>query len=76
MKTSFIDQGFEDISLIGVNYLNTPRIIASRVNEDHFLTDLPGSKSFTQQLILVLKTLMYHLLLIWIDYQSLLLQTE
>ena len=50
-ETSFIDQGFEDISLIGVNYLNTPRIIASRVNEDHFLTDLPGSKSFTQQLI-------------------------
>ena len=50
-EASFIDQGFEDISLIGVNYLTTPRIIASRVNEDDKLTALPGSKSFTQQLV-------------------------
>ena len=50
-EASFADQGFEDISLIGVNYLNTPRIIASKVNEDDKLTALPGNKSFTQQLI-------------------------
>ena len=50
-ESSFIDQGFEDISLIGVNYLNTPRIIASRVNEEEQLSSLPGSKSFTQQII-------------------------
>ena len=50
-EQSFIDQGFEDISLIGVNYLTTPRIIASRVNEEAQLSSLPGSKSFTQQLI-------------------------
>ena len=50
-EQSFVDQGFEDISLIGVNYLNTPRIIASRVNEEEQLSSLPGSKSFTQQII-------------------------
>ena len=52
-ESSFVDQGFEDISLIGVNYLRTPRIIASRVNETSkdTLKSLPGGKSFTQQLI-------------------------
>ena len=52
-ESSFVDQGFEDISLIGVNYLRTPRIIASRINETtkDSLKSLPGGKSFTQQLI-------------------------
>jgi hypothetical protein len=46
----FIDQGFEDISISKPNYFSTPRIIASKVNEDAKLTSLPGNKSMTMRL--------------------------
>ena len=45
----FIDQGFEDISISKPNYFSTPRIIASKVNEDAKLTNLPGNKSMTMR---------------------------
>ena len=48
----FIDQGFEDISLSSDNYLSTPRIICSQVNENQFLQDYPGRKSFTLEFTL------------------------
>ena len=51
-ETSFIDQGFEDISLIANNYMSSPRIIASRINETTLLTDLPDNKSFTMNISL------------------------
>ena len=45
----FIDQGFEEISISNSNYFSTPRIIASKVNEDAKLTNLPGNKSMTMR---------------------------
>ena len=46
-EISFIDQGFEDISIGSPNKLSSPRIICSKVNENARLTSLPESKSFT-----------------------------
>jgi hypothetical protein len=45
----FIDQGFEEISISQPNYFSTPRLIASKVNEDAKLTNLPGNKSMTMR---------------------------
>lgn len=45
----FVDQGFEDISLTSNNFLSTPRIICSKVNEFAYLQDYPGRKSFTME---------------------------
>ncbi len=51
-EVSFADQGFESISLSGINHLTSPRIIASKVNEQAVLSSsLPGGKSFTQELV-------------------------
>ena len=48
----FAVQEVEDISLNDINYLNSPRIIASRVNETNnaTLTVLPGDRSFNMSL--------------------------
>ena len=48
----FIDQGFEDVSLTSNNFLSTPRIICSKVNENAYLQDFPGRKSFTMEVTL------------------------
>ena len=48
----FVDQGFEPISINQINYLNSPRLICSKVNEDQKLTNLPGNKSLNMRLIL------------------------
>jgi hypothetical protein len=42
----FIDQGYDTITLNKANYLDSPRIICSEVNQDAKLTAMPGSKSF------------------------------
>ena len=49
-EVSFADQGFESVSLTGITHLTSPRIIASKVNEQDKLTSLPGGKSFTQEM--------------------------
>ena len=48
-ETAFLDQGYQDISLFGRTQLDSPRIIASKVNEldKSTLLALPGGKSFT-----------------------------
>jgi len=46
------DQGFEEISLVTDNYMSTPRMVASRINETTSLTTLPDNKSFTMNLSL------------------------
>ena len=46
-ETSFLDRGFEPVTLNKTNYLSSPRIIASKINEKNLLTTLPGNKSFT-----------------------------
>lgn len=47
---AFVDQGFEDVSLVKTTELNSPRLIASQINENIHLTDFPGNKSFTMEL--------------------------
>lgn len=49
-EQSFADQGYENISLGVPNNLSTPRLLASKKNEDVLLNDLPGNKSFTLDL--------------------------
>ena len=52
-ETPFKDMGFENISLVTDNYMSSPRLIASRINETTSLTTLPDNKSFTLNLSLV-----------------------
>ena len=46
----FIDNGFENISVNKPNYLDSARIICSKVNENVKLTTLPGNKSMNLRL--------------------------
>jgi hypothetical protein len=46
----FIDQGFEQINLNATNYFSSPRLVASKVNEDSKTTNLPANKSLTLNL--------------------------
>jgi hypothetical protein len=48
----FTDVGFEPIMINSPNYLDSTRIIASKVNEDNKLSNLPGNKSMNIRLIL------------------------
>ena len=51
-ETPFIDSGFSDITINQKNYFDSPRMIASKVNEDAQLTTVPGSKSLNMRLFL------------------------
>ena len=46
-ENSFIDRGFENISLTSNNYFENPRLVCSPTNESTKLPNLPGNKSFT-----------------------------
>jgi len=48
--TSFLDQGFVDVTLNSNNEFGSPRIICSQINEDTYLSNFPGKKSFTMEL--------------------------
>jgi hypothetical protein len=52
-EESFVDNGFVSVDLAGQNTFDTPRMIASNVNEANKLSALPGNKSFTLETILV-----------------------
>ena len=49
---SFVDKGFQEVSLFQENYFDSPRIVASKENEDQYLTTLPGNKSLTMNMTL------------------------
>ena len=51
-EIAFIDNGFEPITINAPNYLDSTRIIASKVNEDNKLSNLPGNKSMNIRLTL------------------------
>tara|TARA_E500000331_G_C17270933_1_gene719213 strand:- start:190 stop:8478 length:8289 start_codon:yes stop_codon:yes gene_type:complete len=51
-EVPYQDKGFETISLVGDNYMSSPRMIASRINETTSLTTLPDNRSFTLNLSL------------------------
>ena len=46
-EISFMDQGFEPVTLNQTSFLPTPRIVASVTNETERLTSLPKNKSLT-----------------------------
>ena len=48
----YVDQGFETISLNETNYLDSPRLIASSINESAYLGSLTGNKSFNMRVLL------------------------
>jgi len=48
----FIDNGFESITLNNSNYLNSSRIVCSKINETNNLTNLTGNKSLNMRLLL------------------------
>jgi len=48
----FTDIGFDPITINAPNYLDSTRIIASKVNEDNKLSNLPGNKSMNMRLTL------------------------
>ena len=48
----FTNIGFEPITINAPNYLDNTRIIASKVNEDNKLANLPGNKSMNMRLTL------------------------
>jgi hypothetical protein len=52
-ESSFVDQGFERINLREMNYLSSPRLICSKINEEELLNELPYNKSFELKLNLV-----------------------
>tara|TARA_R100001594_G_scaffold11834_3_gene26531 strand:- start:134 stop:8512 length:8379 start_codon:yes stop_codon:yes gene_type:complete len=49
-ETPYKDMGFSNISLISDNYMSSPRMIASRINETTSLTTLPDNRSLTLNL--------------------------
>ena len=51
-EKSFIDEGFKSISLEESTYFDTPRLICSDINEQKFITESPGSKSFTMEFLM------------------------
>ena len=48
----YVNNGFETIAINETNYLNTPRLIASKVNENNKLSNVPGAKSLNMRLLL------------------------
>ena len=46
-EVSFIDQGYQPVELNKANFLTTPRLVASEINETTRLTSLPKNKSAT-----------------------------
>ena len=48
----YIQTSTEDITLNTTNYLDSPRIIASKINEDTFLTNIEGNKSMNMTVFL------------------------
>ena len=49
-EVPFVDNGTQSVAINQANYLDTPRIIASRVNELNRLGDLPGNRSMNMSL--------------------------
>ena len=50
IESSYVDQGFEEITLNSKNYFTSTRIVASKINETTYLSGLPGSKSLSMNI--------------------------
>jgi len=47
-----VDNGFQNVTLNTVNYLESPRAIYSEINETEYLSNLPGNKSLNMRISL------------------------
>ena len=45
----YVDKGFEGVSIGENNYMSTPRIVASNINQSNNLSTLPGNKSLNMR---------------------------
>ena len=52
VELPYVDNGFESITLNDNNWLDSPRLIASNVNAENKLSELPGNKSANLKLTL------------------------
>ena len=51
-EKSFLDDGFRSIPLDETSYFSNPKLICSDINEQKFITESPGSKSFTMEFLM------------------------
>jgi hypothetical protein len=51
-EKSFIDNGFTTIPLDATTYFGAPKLVCSDVNEDAFITESPGGRSFTMEFLM------------------------
>ncbi len=52
-ENPYVDKGSKPVALGAANYFDSPRVIASKVNEDARLQTLPGRKSFSMNMNLL-----------------------
>jgi hypothetical protein len=50
-EKSFVDSGYEIITLNDFHYFTEPKLICSTVNEDRFITESPGNRSLSMELL-------------------------
>ena len=48
----YVDAGYEPVTINESNYFETPRMVASKINEDAKLTNIPGAKSLNLRMSL------------------------
>ena len=51
-EKSFVDRGFQNISLDDQTYFDEPKLICSTVNAERFITEAPGNRSLTLEMLL------------------------
>jgi hypothetical protein len=51
-ERSFIDRGFEEIPLDSRTYFTEPKLICSSINEEKLITNSPGNRSLTFEMLL------------------------
>ncbi len=51
-EKSFIDKGFTTVPLNSTFYFDSPRLICSDINEQEFISESPGNKSFTMEFLM------------------------
>jgi Domain of unknown function (DUF4815) len=51
-EKSFVDYGFVSIPFDTTTYFDSPKLICSDINEQRFITESPGNKSFTMEFLM------------------------
>ena len=51
-EKSFVDSGYQEISLSDTTYFTEPKLICSDINEQRFITESPGNRSLTMEFLM------------------------